>query len=61
MTLEQLAEELKLKPSYLQKHWKQVSLRQREKGTRLAKIGRGQQANYGIKFEWDEKMRFTVE
>ena len=58
MTREELAEELMLSPSYLLNHWPKVVRVRAAVGIELYKIGRGDNAQYGIKSYGDEEIRW---
>lgn len=49
MTGEELANELKIKESYLKTHWNKIVNNRAKIGIVLVKKGRGAETNYGIK------------
>lgn len=59
MTIEELAEELHLKPHYLYTHWRRVQKNYLEKkNIVLVKVGRGAAAQYGLKGWYDTDVRW---
>lgn len=60
MKLIELANELKLKESYLRSHWRLIVDRYEKYGITLVKIGRGEAADYGIKSYGDNEIRWTA-
>lgn len=58
MTREQLAEELGMKESYLQKHWAEIVRRFDKMGIQIVKINREPNARYGIKSYDDKEIRW---
>lgn len=60
MTAAQLADELRIKETYLKSHWKKIVERYGRAGITLVKLGRGESASFGIKSFDDEKIRWEV-
>lgn len=60
MTAAQLADELRIKETYLKSHWKKIVERYGKTGITLVKLGRGDKAEFGIKNFDDEKIRWEV-
>ena len=58
MTIEELAAELELKPSYLRSHWALIVKRYASYNVILVKQGRGKRADYGIKAYRDKELRW---
>lgn len=58
MTSAELAKELRIKESYLRKHWCSIVESYAAKGLTLVRIGRGVSATFGIKSYDDEKIRW---
>lgn len=61
MTSEELALVLSIKESYLKKHWRQIIELNARKGIRLIKIGRGDDAVYGVFFPWFKDIIWNVD
>lgn len=59
MTSLELANELGIKESYLRSHWRNIVASNERIGITLVKMGRGSEANYGIKSYGDKEIRFT--
>lgn len=60
MTIQELANELELKDTYLKSHWALIVKRYEGYGIVLAKRGRGKTADYGIKNYEDKEIRWTA-
>lgn len=60
MKIEELANELELKDTYLKSHWALIVRRYEGYGIELAKRGRGKTADYGIKGYEDKEIRWTA-
>lgn len=60
MKIKELADELGVKESYLKAHWTDVVKRYDGYGIQLVKMGRGEKAEYGIKYLLDKEVRFTT-
>ena len=60
MTIQELANELSLKDTYLKSHWALIMKRYEGYGIILAKRGRGRTADYGIKNYGDDDIRWTA-
>lgn len=60
MKIEELANELELKDTYLKSHWALIVRRYEGYGIELAKRGRGKTADYGIKSYEDKEIRWTA-
>ena len=58
MTIQELANELELKDTYLRSHWALIVRRYDTYGVTLAKRGRGKTADYGIKNYGDSDIRW---
>lgn len=58
MTIQELANELELKDTYLRSHWALITKRYEGYGIILAKRGRGRVADYGIKNYGDSDIRW---
>lgn len=59
MKIEDLADELGLKESYLKSHWALIQQRYKYNlNIELVKIGRGEKADYGIKSYGDKEIRW---
>ena len=58
MKLEELADELKIKDTYLRNQWARIVKKYGEIGITLVKIGRGDKSEYGIKSYDDEVIRW---
>lgn len=61
MTRGELADVLGLKESYLQAHWQKAVKAQKNRGVELYKIGRGEDANYGVKLPWEYEVAWSVD
>ena len=53
MTSEELGDVLRLKESYIRTHWPRIVRTYEKQDIKLYKRGRGQNADYGVKFPWD--------
>ena len=60
MTIQELANELELKDTYLKSHWALIVKRYEGYGIALVKRGRGKTADYGIKNYGDNDIRWTI-
>lgn len=60
MTAAQLASELRIKESYLKSHWNRIKESNSHAGITLVKVGRGDSANYGIRFPGDADIRWEA-
>lgn len=58
MSLNELGSLLNLKPSYIKYHWNVVKERYEKRGIFLYKLGRGEEANYGVKLPWESEIVF---
>ena len=58
MTLEELAEELGVKPNYLRKRFQDVKKKKKKIGIIIEKVGRAASAEYGIKTWYDSEIRY---
>ena len=58
MSIQELANELELKDTYLKSHWALIVKRYEGYGIVLAKRGRGKSADYGIKNYSDNDIRW---
>lgn len=58
MTAAELADELKIKETYLHSHWRRIIENHQRIGITLVKVGRGVNASYGIKSYDDENIRW---
>lgn len=58
MTIQELANELELKDTYLKSHWALIVRRYEGYGITLVKLGRGKLSNYGIKNYGDSDIRW---
>lgn len=58
MTSAELAEELRIKETYLRSHWKRIVESNNRAGITLVKVGRGANAAYGIKSYGDNNIRW---
>ena len=58
MTLEELAEELGVKPNYLRKRFQDVKKNREKIGIIIEKVGRAASAEYGIKSWYDSKIKY---
>ena len=58
MTSAELAEELRIKETYLRSHWKRIVESNNRAGITLVKVGRGANAAYGIKSYDDNNIRW---
>lgn len=58
MTSAELAEELRIKETYLRSHWKRIVESNERIGIILVKMGRGANAAYGIKSYGDDNIRW---
>ena len=60
MTAAQLADELRIKETYLKSHWKKIVERYGKMGIILVKLGRGEKAEFGVKNYGDNEIRWEV-
>lgn len=60
MTAAQLADELRIKESYLKSQWTTIVKRYEKYGVILVRKGRGDKANFGIKAWEDENIRYEA-
>ena len=58
MTSAQLADELRIKETYLRSHWQRIVESNERAGITLVKMGRGENAAYGIKGYGDDNIRW---
>lgn len=56
--IQELAEELKIKDTYLKSHWKSIVERYSKIGITLVKLGRGAAADFGIQSYGDKEIRW---
>ena len=61
MTCAELGELLKLKDSYIKTPWNRVADSYERRGYRLYKVGRGDEAMYGIKVPWQAEIVWNVD
>lgn len=61
MTSEELGEVLHLKESYIRNHWTRIVKTYKKRSIFLYKVGRGDEANYGIKLPWEPEVIFDVD
>ena len=61
MSVDELGEVLQLKSSYIKTHWNVIVSRQEKRGVKLYKVGRGDSAQYGIQFSWDDEPVWSVD
>ena len=61
MTCAELGELLKLKDSYIKTHWNRVADSYERRGYRLYKVGRGDEAMYGIKVPCQAEIVWNVD
>ena len=59
MTRQELANELKLKDSYVGNHWTRIKASHEKMGIHLYKRGRGEKAEHGIRYFDEEKVRWS--
>ena len=57
MTSAELAEELRIKETHLRSHWQRIIESNKRAGITLVKMGRGDNAAYGIKSYGDDNIR----
>ena len=58
MTRKELARTLRVGELYLQKKWAHIVEQKAKQGIELCKCGRGDDANYGIRFPWQKSLVF---
>ena len=58
MTRKELARTLRVGELYLQKKWAHIVEQKAKQGIELCKCGRGDSANYGIRFPWQKSLVF---
>ena len=58
MTSAELAAELRIKETYLRSHWQRIVESNERAGITLVKMGRGENAAYGIKGYGDDNIRW---
>lgn len=51
----ELASVLGVSDSYLQAHWQKALAAQKKQGIEIMKVGRGEKAEYGIKYPWESE------
>ena len=61
MSRSELADVLGVKESYLQSHWQKALAAQQKQGIKIIKVGRGEKAQYGIKFPWMYDMAWSID
>ena len=61
MTISELGEVLNLKESYIRTHWPRIVKSYKKQNIELHKVGRGENARYGIKMPYDEDVVFDVD
>lgn len=61
MTMEQIAGVLGYKESYVKTHWRRIVNVNEKQGIKLFKVGRGDEAIYGIQYPWDQAPAWSLD